>query len=507
MDTTATPKLPVDVLLEMRPALSGNAGIPQENRLLFRCLAELASIRVTGLLQNSERVLAKGLPVRRAGSSRSLSADQQLNRLGQVVITLEQGSWSFYLQAVAHTVAMALWHMLGGRQRLTRFDASHFRDFIWRKLFGRTLPPDDFALVTDGSFRVARVPWIAMHICALVMRRLGYALYPRLDTSEFDVMITETPYPATVSRTTQLVVRYHDAIPLLMPHTISDRRFHQASHYRALRKNVRSGAWFVCVSDATRKDLLSIFPEVQERCVTIHNVVSHHYYDEDSRAERVAEIIRTRLNTSGELWASSGEATRALLEVGVGSEPFDYLLIVATVEPRKNHLTLLSAWERLRRERYPGLKLLMVGGLGWHHDDIVRKFRPWTERGDAFFLEDVSAAELRLLYKQARATVCPSFGEGFGLPGVEAMASGGVVVASNIAVHREIYGDAAQYFSPYSSDELSAAIREVGEPSSNSRRETLITKGKARARLYSREVILPQWESFLSARARQLSAA
>ena len=40
-----------------------------------------------------------------------------------------------------------------------------------------------------------------------------------------------------------------------MPHTISDRRFHQAFHYRALRKNVESGAWFVCVSDATRKDL------------------------------------------------------------------------------------------------------------------------------------------------------------------------------------------------------------------------------------------------------------
>jgi len=92
VDTTATPKLPIDVLLEMRPALSGNAGIPQENRLLFRGLTGLAGVRVTGLLQKSERVLARGLPMRRAGSSRSLSTDQQLNRLGQVVITLEQGA-------------------------------------------------------------------------------------------------------------------------------------------------------------------------------------------------------------------------------------------------------------------------------------------------------------------------------------------------------------------------------------------------------------------------------
>ncbi len=99
-----------------------------------------------------------------------------------------------------------------------------------------------------------------MHICALVTRKFGYSLYPRLDTTDFDVMIAETPYPATVAKNTKLIIRYHDAIPLLMPHTISDRRFHQAFHYRALRKNVESGAWFVCVSDATRKDLPVVLP-------------------------------------------------------------------------------------------------------------------------------------------------------------------------------------------------------------------------------------------------------
>ena len=75
---------------------------------------------------------------------------------------------------------------------------------------------------------------------------------------------------------------------------------------------------------------------------------------------------------------------------------------------------------------------------------------PWMERGDVFLVADVPSADLRLLYKHARATVCPSFGEGFDFSGVEAMKSGGAVVASDIAVHREIYADAAEYCNPYS---------------------------------------------------------
>ncbi len=94
--------------------------------------------------------------------------------------------------------------------------------------------------------------------------------------------------------------------------------------------------------------------------------------------------------------------------------------------------------------------------MGWHHKQIVRKFRPWLERGDVFLLEDVLSAELRVLYGHARATVCPSFGEGFDFSGVEAMKSGSPVVASDIPVHREVYADAAEFFNPYSIDALFA---------------------------------------------------
>src|SRR3984957_16953670 len=256
-----TVKRPLRILLELRPALGGHAGIPQATRLLFRSLSILDGVEVEGLLQSGEKLLRSGLPEKGPGIFGPMSSDQQLNRLGRVVIAIEQGVWNSPVYVALHTIVMAIKHIFGGKQKLTQFDAHHFQDFIWRRFFARTLPPQDFDIVMRAAFRIARIPWNAMHICALVTNKAGFALYPRLDTSKFDVMIAETPYPATVAKNTKLIVRYHDAIPMLMPHTISDRRLHQAFHYRALRKNVESGAWFVCVSDATRNDLLSIFPQ------------------------------------------------------------------------------------------------------------------------------------------------------------------------------------------------------------------------------------------------------
>jgi glycosyltransferase involved in cell wall biosynthesis len=310
-------------------------------------------------------------------------------------------------------------------------------------------------------------------------------------------MIAETPYPATVERSTKLIVRYHDAIPLLLPHTISDRRYHQSFHYQALRRNVDSGAWFVCVSEATRRDLLSIFPQVESRAVTIHNMVSHDYFDEPSSATCIREIVNARTNSRLQRMFAAAAARAAGGDQASDEVCPNYLLMVSTIEPRKNHATLLSAWERLRAQHFPALKLVFVGELGWHHASIIRKLRPWLQRGEVHVLEDVPSGELRRLYKHARATVCPSFAEGFDLSGVEAMMSGGAVVASDIPVHREVYGPAAEYFNPYSVDEMERAIRAVINPA-RSRRDELVVRGAKIARQYTCEAILPKWQAFLT---------
>lgn len=499
------------ILLELRPALDGHAGIPQETRLLFRGLRLIDGLDVEGMIIHSGRVLARGLPAKPADSSDSTRADHEIYKLSRVIISLQESlhpkllnRTGIDIDQLAGSLNMVFTHLRGGSQKLTRFDPSRFRDFIWRNFFAKTLPHSDFESMTSAKYRVSRLPWTMMHLCGLNSRTIGVPFYPKLNTGEFNIMISQTPFPGTISKNTTLVVRYHDAIPVLMPHTISDKTFHQSSHYYALKSNVESGAYFACVSEATRKDLLSIFPQVAPRAVTIHNMVSHHYFPEDSSPARVPEIIRTRMHSGEKVTAVSNDVRSSLSKPNAlltkakkSAAPFEYLLMVSTLEPRKNHLTLLAAWEQLRTEHFPNLKFIVVGMLGWSYESIVKKFKPWQERGELFLLEDVPSPELRLLYRHAKATICPSYAEGFDFSGVEAMRCGGAVVASRIPVHEEVYGDAAEFFSPYATVELVTAIEAVIGHANVERRNELVAKGAVVSAQYLPEVILPQWQEFL----------
>lgn len=465
--------------------------------MLFRGLNLLDGVAVDGLLQSSNKVIAGGLPASSAG----WREDRRVNRLSRVVVSLQQSARPSRaerlldaLRLVMKPAQMIVGTALGMKQRLGAFDPTHFKDFVWRALFSKTLPHADFNAVTSAGFRVLRLPWSALHAAGLATARFGWAVYPRLDTRGYDVMIAETPFPGRVCHGTTMVVRYHDAIPLLMPHTISDRSYHQASHYRALRRNVADGAWFACVSESTRRDLLSVFPEAEARSVTIHNMVSHHYFAEDSSPELIPEIVNTRRNQRIK------DGGGRMLPSGQPMPP--YLLMVSTIEPRKNHLTLLSAWEQLRTECLPDLQLVLVGALGWEHKSIVRRFRPWLARGGMHLLEDVPATELRLLYRHAAATVCPSFGEGFDFSGVESMRCGGVVAASDIAVHRDIFDQAAEYFSPYSSGQLASSLKRLIGLDAAARRAELVQSGAEVSERYLPEKVLPQWRRFLDALPR-----
>ncbi len=488
------------ILLEMRPALDGHSGIPQETRLLFRGLAQVDGIDVVGLLQSGNLVLEPGLPLGRDGylATGQLPA-AQIDHLSQVVVSLQQGPASHQFEhlrkvllKVAGPVSAAAGAVFGRRVPLTGFDASHFKDFVWRAMFAKTLPFEDFDAVTRCEFRVMRWPWATLNTVGVVTGTLGHALYPRLNTKGIDVMVVETPYPGRPSGSTRLVVRYHDAIPLLMPHTIKDRGYHRAMHFHALKRNAADGAWFACVSEATRADLLSVLPEVEPRAVTIPNMIPPHFNPDAGPPERVPEIIWSRKNRRT---PHEGGAPIDLADLVDGELP--YLLMVSTVEPRKNHLGLLDAWELLRSSGLPRLNLVCVGSQGWNHEAIMQRFAPWLQRGGLHLLENVPSADLSLLYRHALATVCPSFGEGFDFSGIEAMRCGGVVAASDIRVHRDVYGEAAEYFSAYSAQEMSNTIARLIEPAAQARRDDLRAHGARVSAQYLPQHVLPQWRDFL----------
>jgi glycosyltransferase involved in cell wall biosynthesis len=471
----------VKLLLELRPALAGHAGIPQETRLLFAGLQGLPGLQVDGLLQGSNQRLPSGAE---AGEP---ADDEAQCRSAAVALALKEGGdplrWRRVLRMRGAALASATASALGREPALTHFLPAGQEAFLWHALFDKTLPDEDRARVCKARYRVARQPWTAAHAGGVLTGRMGHALYPRLDTRGYHVFVAETPYPGRVSPGTRLVVRYHDAIPMRMTHTVRKLAYDRDAHAFALQRNVRDGAWFACVSEATRQDLLAEHPQLGERAVTVSNMVSPQYFAEDSPAAAVPDILRRHAHAG--------------LRPAAVTAPAAYLLMVSTLEPRKNHATLLRAWQGLRQQGQPGLQLVLVGALGWHHDELLRQLRPWVEQGQVHVLDAVPATALRCLYRHALATVCPSLGEGFGYSGVEAMASGGIVVASNLPVHREVYGDAALYFEATDADELARVLGRLMDAKAAEQRQRLARRGADVAARYAPQQLQPQWARLL----------
>jgi glycosyltransferase involved in cell wall biosynthesis len=136
-----------------------------------------------------------------------------------------------------------------------------------------------------------------------------------------------------------------------------------------------------------------------------------------------------------------------------GLRPGRYVLFVGTVEPRKNLRTLVQAYERLQRD--VDVDLALVGPAGWN-EDLDTLLRPVRDR--VRLLGYRPRAELDALYAGAAAFCYPSLLEGFGMPVLEAMAAGAVVVTSAGTATEEVAGDAALLADPLDAAALTGAL-------------------------------------------------
>jgi len=168
--------------------------------------------------------------------------------------------------------------------------------------------------------------------------------------------------------------------------------------------------------------------------------------------------------------------------------PPRYILFLGILQPRKNLTTLLEAFSLLLAEQ-PGLDLTLVlaGGWGWRSEELFKTVETLDLRDRVLFPGFVEDDDLPDLYRGALLFVYPSLSEGFGLPILEAMASGIPVIASNTSSMPEVAGDAAILVDPRDPEALASAMALV--LTDEGLRETLRRKGLARARRFSWEAV------------------
>lgn len=167
------------------------------------------------------------------------------------------------------------------------------------------------------------------------------------------------------------------------------------------------------------------------------------------------------------------------------SLPYNFVLFVGSLEPRKNVQTLLRAYALTSQMFKNKYKLAIVGGKGWLNDQIKSLVEELKISDNVYFTEYVAQEDLPAIYSMASVFVYPSLYEGFGLPVLEAMACGTPVITSNVSSIPEVAGDAAVLVDPANEEELSLAIKQVLDD--EALRKSLSIRGVNRAKTFSWE--------------------
>jgi glycosyltransferase involved in cell wall biosynthesis len=283
--------------------------------------------------------------------------------------------------------------------------------------------------------------------------RVLNALWHRLERPTLDFLagasidVAHSPTPLRVpSRRARSIVTVHDLFFLDHPGTAS--REIRRDYPALVRAHVTAADAVVAVSEATAEETSRKLGVPRERIHVVHPGVDPRFFD-------------------------------APLPDGAGAR---YLLAVATEEPRKNLVSVLEAFAILKRKGFEGA-LRIAGGPGLESPRIVEAIDRLGLSRDVLRLGYVDAACLASLYRGALSVVSASLWEGFGLPLLEAMASGAPLVVSDIPAHREVAADAAVFVPTGEPESLARAIESVS--TDETLRKDLRDRGAARVRDFS----------------------
>lgn len=272
-----------------------------------------------------------------------------------------------------------------------------------------------------------------------------FTLQHQIDRSKVDVF--HSPHYVTPMTTVPLVVTVHDLIHILFPDSTPSLLAPYYANWM-IGRSVNRARRVLTPSDTVKQSIIERWPGTAERIVITPNGVDESFF-ERCETGHCDEILRA-----------------------CGLERGRYFLYVGNDKEHKNISTLVAAF----LEEGDSLGMCQLAFAG-------REFLDVPETSSIVKTGFVEDETLRALYQCALALVLPSTYEGFGLPAIEAMASGTPVIASTGGALLEVTGDAAIHFSPSSRAQLREALVRVAHD--GELRAQLIEKGLRRARSFS----------------------
>jgi len=230
-----------------------------------------------------------------------------------------------------------------------------------------------------------------------------------------------------------VVATLHDAVPVAHPEWVRPklRKLKNWLQIKAARKaqHVITGSQF------SIRELVECFGVDENRISVVHHGVRAEWHDQPSAEERDATLAQHQLRQG-------------------------YFLFVGTLQPRKNVERLLEAYLALPPVLRSARQLVIVGAPGWRSEDLVNRIKAAQQKGEhvVWLNQLTDNRQLRHLYAGAGAFIFPSLHEGFGLPLLEAFASGVAVACSGTTSLPEVAAGAAVEFDPLSVGDIAAAM-------------------------------------------------
>ncbi len=263
--------------------------------------------------------------------------------------------------------------------------------------------------------------------------------------------------PSLAPSTIKTIITVHDLVAFMFPSTHNKKAV--IIERLTLKKALTKASHSFVVSDNTKHDLMKRFGYPESKMTITSCAPSDFYKKPLEITSHEKKEITDRLNL-----------------------PEKFLLAVSTLEPRKNFSVLLKSFVIIKR-KFPEYKLVIVGKKGWNYQSIDETLKHYQLQNDVILTGYLPIEDIKKLYHLAKAFVFPSLYEGFGIPPLEAMASGCPVVASNVSSLPEVVGEAGLLVDPQNAYKIAEAV--ISLIGNEEARHMFIERGKKQAEKFN----------------------